>query len=188
MKVDQEIDKLKTDIFSADWDKVKESVNRLFEIGGQENIDYLIGLLDKQNSLIRNAVSMAFRANKFNEGLDSLFNAIGKVENRNERGTMVYALQTLNCSKKLKELFDILFSATENWEVQSGILTVLEEQEFEFSTTDLKEIQNNWNKIKENWNEANGIDIGNLKEYEIDKELVQDFVEGYVSYLKTEEN
>jgi hypothetical protein len=186
MRVDQEIDKLKTDIFSADWDKVKESVNGLFEIGGQENVDYLIGLLDQENSLIRNAVAMTFMDKKFNEGLEPLLKAIGKVENKNARGTMVYALQTLDCNKKLKELFDILFSATKNWEVQSGILTVLEEQEFEFSKTDLREIQTKWNKIKDDWDEANGIDKDHLKEYEIDKELVQDFVKGYVSYLKTE--
>jgi len=50
MEVVQEIEKLKRDIFSDDWDKVKASASRLFEIGGQENIDYLIGLLDQPNS------------------------------------------------------------------------------------------------------------------------------------------
>ncbi len=186
MSIDQEIEKLKRDIFSANWDNMKQSTNRLFEIGGQQNLDFLVRLLDQPNSGVRNAVALTFMDNKFNEGLEPLLKSIQKDENKNARGTMVYALQTLKCSKKLKELFDILLTATKNWEVQSGILTVLEEQEFEFSTDDLIEIQNRWNKVKVKWDETNGIDKADLKEYQIDKELVQDLVDGYVSYLKTE--
>jgi hypothetical protein len=183
MRVDQEIEKLKTDIFSGDRDTMKEAVNRLFTSGGQDNIDYLIGLLDQGNSLIRNEVAMTFMDNKFNDALEPLLNSINKPENRNARGTMVYALQALDCSQKLKELFYILFTATKNIEVQSGILTVLEEQEFEFTRTDLMEIRTTWDKLKETWNDSNGIKEGDRKEYEIDREAIQDFVDGYVSYL-----
>ncbi len=184
MRVDQEIEKLKTDIFSIDRDKMKVAVNRLFAIGGQDNIEYLIGLLDQRNSLVRNEVAMTFMDNKFNDALEPLLTSIKKPENRNARGTMVYALQALDCSQKLKELFDILFTATKNIEVQSGILTVLEEQEFEFTKTDLIEIRSTWDMLKETWNDSNGIDDENLKEYEIDREAIQDFVDGYVSYLE----
>lgn len=184
MRVDQEIEKLKTDIFSDDWDKMKESSNRLFEIGGQENIDYLLGLLDQPNSLVRNAVALTFKENRFNDALDPLLKSITKEENKNARGTMVYALQTLNCSNKLKELFDILFTATKNVEVQSGILTVLDEQEFEFTKNDLIEIQEKWERLKDNWDELNGIKKGEVKEYDINREVIQNFVDGYVSYLE----
>ncbi|MBX2965949.1 MAG: hypothetical protein KF845_07370 [Cyclobacteriaceae bacterium] len=184
MTVDQEIEKLKTGIFSDDWDKMKESSNRLFEIGGQENVDYLIGLLDQSNPLVRNAVALTFMDNKFNDALEPLLKSIIKEENRNARGTMVYALEELDCKNKLKELFDILFTAAKNAEVQTGILTVLDEQEFEFTKDDLIEIQEKWERLKDDWNELNGINKGKVKDYEIDKETIQNFVDGYVSYLK----
>lgn len=184
--IDQEIDKLKRDIFSGNWDTMKQSANRLFEIGGQQNLDYLTQLLDQSNSGVRDAVALTFRDNKFNEGLEPLLKSILKEKNRNARGTMVYALQALDCSEKLNDLFYILFSATKNWEVQSGILTILEEQEFEFSADDVKEIQNKWNEIRGTWDEANGIDKSDLKKVPIDWELVQGFVDGFVSYLEVE--
>jgi HEAT repeat protein len=185
MTIEQEIKQLKSDLFTADnWDKRKTSSSRLFEIGGQENIDYLIGLLDQENSLVRNAVAMTFMDNKFNEALEPLLISINKAEHIKSRGTLVYALNALDCSQKLRELFDILFSATRNWEVQSGILTVLEEQEFEFSVDDLQHIKQKWDGLKSNWNQLNGVDKDNLRKYEIDEDLVQDFVDGYMAYLE----
>jgi hypothetical protein len=123
--------------------------------------------------------------NKFNDALEPLLRSITKEENRNARGTMVYALQELDCTDKLKELFDILFTATKNAEVQTGILTVLDGQEFEFTKDDLREIQKKWEILKEDWDELNGIKKGEVKDYEIDKNVVQTFVDGYVSYLET---
>jgi hypothetical protein len=183
MRVEQEINKLKTDIFSDDWEKMKESANRLFEIGGHENIDYLLGLLDQPNPSVRNAVALTFMDNKFDYALDQLLKSITKEENKNARGTMVYALQALDCSNKLKELFYILFTATNNVEVQTGILTILDEQKFEFTKNDLIEIQYKWEKLKDNWDESNGIKKGAVKEYEIDQDIIQNLVDGFVSYL-----
>jgi hypothetical protein len=184
MRVDQEINILKSNLLSADnWDERKSSSDRLFDIGGQENIDYLIGLLEHENSLVRNAVSITFMDNKFNQALEPLLASINKPEHKNARGTMVYALQALDCSQKLKELFDILFNSGDNWEVQSGILTVLDEQEFEFYKSDLLDIKEKWEEIKDKWNEVNKINLDKFEGYEIDKNLIQNFVDGYVSYL-----
>ncbi|MBZ0245439.1 MAG: hypothetical protein K8H85_05805 [Cyclobacteriaceae bacterium] len=185
MTREQEIKQLKSDLFTADeWDKRKASSSRLFEIGGQENIDYLIGLLDQENSLVRNVVAMTFMDNKFNDALEPLLISINKAEYVNSRGSLVYSLNALDCSQKLRELFDILFAATKNWEVQSGILTVLEEQEFEFSVDDLQYIKQKWDGLKSNWNQLNGVDKNNLRKYEIDEDLVQNFVDGYMAYLE----
>src|SRR5689334_20446993 len=128
MTTNHEIEKLKSDISSNDWKRMTESANRLFEIGGQENIDYLVELLDQSNPLIRNAVALTFMDNKFDDALEPLLQSITKKENKNARGTMVHALQELDCSKKLRELFDILFAAAGNVEVQVGILAVLDVQ------------------------------------------------------------
>jgi HEAT repeat protein len=180
MNTDQEIEKLKSDIFSGNWDTMKQSVNRLFEIGGQQNLDYLVGLLDQSNSGVRNAVSLTFRDNRFNAALEPLLTAINKEENKGYTGTMVYALEKLDCSHKLRELFDILFNKN-SYEVQNHILTVLDEQEFKFNDDDLVYIRSKWDKLKDDWNDINKVD----KKHSFDKDLIQSFVDGYVCYLKT---
>jgi HEAT repeat protein len=179
----QEIDKLKSDIFSDDWDKVRASANRLFEIGGQENIDYLLGLLDQTNTELRNAIAITFRDNKFSDALEPILNAINKKENKGRTGTLVYALEKLDCRFKLKELFHILFD-NNSYEVQNHILTILDEQTFDFTEADLLEIKSKWEKLKDNWNEFNNVDKDNLKGHDIDRDLVQSFVDGYVTYLE----
>lgn len=178
MRVDKEIVRLKTDIFSDDWEKMKEATNRLFEIGGQANIDFLIGLLDHQNSGIRNAVSLTFRKNKFNDALEPILKSIIKKEYKGYTGTMVYALENLDCSKKLRELFDILFEAN-SYEVQNHVLKVLDNQVFEFTSNDILLIKDKWDKLKDNWNEKNRIDPDNLKKYDLDRDLIQDFVDRF---------
>lgn len=183
MKTDEEIKRLKVEIFSDDWDKMKASADKLFEIGGQKNIDYLLGLLDHQNSKVRNVVALTFRKNKFNEAIDSLLSAISKEENRGYNGTMVYALEELDCSHKLCELFDILFVES-SWEVKYHILTILDKQTFEFTEDDLMKIKLKWENIKDSWNELNKIDKDNLQKHDLDKDLIQNFVDGYVSYLE----
>ena len=183
LRVVQEIEKLKNDIFSSDWDKMKASANRLFEIGGQENIDYLLGLLDQTNSEVRNAVALTFRDNEFNDALEPILNSINKKENKGYTGTLVYALEKLDCRLKLKELFNILFD-NNSYEVQNHILTILDEQTFEFTEADLLEVKSTWEKLKDNWNELNNVDKDNLKEHDIDQDLVQSFVDGYVTYLE----
>lgn len=180
----QEIEQLKTDVVSDDWDKAKESAKRLFAIDGLDTHDFLMGILDQPNVGARNAVALAIMDNRFQDALDPLLKSITKKENTNTRGTMVYALQSLDCSLKLRELFSVLFTATKNFEVQSGILTVLEEQQFEFTEDDLLEIQQTWDKLKETWDESNGVEPTSRNEYDIDRAIIQNFVDGYVSYLR----
>jgi|JI7StandDraft_1071085.scaffolds.fasta_scaffold58171_2 hypothetical protein len=183
MEIDEEIKRLKVEIFSDDWEKMKASADQLFEIGGQNNIDYLLGLLDHRNSQVRNVVALTFRKNKFNESVETLLSAIRKEENRGNNGTLVYALEELDCSHKLCELFDILFFES-SWEVKHHILTILDKQIFEFTEGDLMKIKSKWEKIKDSWNDLNKIDKDNLQKHDLDKDLIQSFVDGYVSYLK----
>ena len=174
MTAENKLEKIKADIFSDDWDKIKNATNHLFNLGGKENIDYLLGLLDHKDSSIRNAVALTFRDNKFNEAVEPLFKSINKEENKNYRGTMVYALQMLDCSHKLQEIFKLLFYG--NYEVKMGVLTILEEQKFEFTKDDLIVIQNMWADFNTN--------PYNYPNHEGMKDLIHGNVEGYLSYLK----
>lgn len=179
-----EIDKLKSDILSDDWEKMIPASNRIFEIGGQENINYLINLLDNENSSVRNAVALTFRDNKYNEAIEPLLKAINKIENVSHRGTMVYALETMDCKVKFRELFILLFNGINNWEVQNSVLTILDEQEFEFSEEDLRFIKESWDSLKDKWNQLNFIDEKNISEIDIDRNVIQNYIDEFLSYLK----
>ncbi len=182
MRQNPNIEKLKTKLFSDNWEEGKEASNQIFEIGGQENINFLIGLLSHSNDSLRNRVALTFRKYKFNEALEPLFLAINNPENQGKIGTLVYALQTLDCKNKLKELFDLVFFG--NYEVKSGALQILEKQEFEFSENDLIQIKTKWDNCKLTWDEKNHIDPNEPKSFDLDKDLIQSFVDGYLNYLK----
>lgn len=179
-----EAENFKAQMFSDDWGSIKNASNNIFRIGRQENYEYLLSLLDQKNPLIRNAVALTCRDNKFDLAIESLLKAIKKPENLRTRGTLVYALEKLNCSQKLVELFDILFTGINNWEVQTSILTILEEQIFDFSEEDLLKIKAQWEVLKPNWNSLQNINKNDLKEIDIHEDLIQEFVDGFLDYLK----
>lgn len=177
------IELLKSQLFSKDWEVAKAASNQLFIEG---EFEYLLELLKHKDCSIRNAAALVFRENKYQAALEPLIEAINTNEYNNSIGTLVYALEALNCKSKLSELFRILLTTHKNWEVQSHILSILEEQEFEFTKDELLSIQNMWSDLKDNWNFLNGIDDGNRTKYDIDKDLINDVVDGFADYLNTE--
>ena len=78
-----EIEKLKKDVFSDDWELVKSSANRLGEIGGDDVVDFLISLISLDDSSIRNRAALALEQIKDNRALEPLLTAIFKKENHN---------------------------------------------------------------------------------------------------------
>jgi len=96
---------------------------------------------------------------------------------------MVYALEKLDCRLKLKELFNILLDNS-SYEVQNHILTILDSQTFEFTEADLLKVKAKWDNLKDRWDELNNVDKDNLREHDIDQDLVQSFVDRYVIYLE----
>lgn len=169
-----EIERLKTEIISDDLEDFEVVQNRLVEIGGNEVVDFLISLLAHENSTIRDRSALILEEIKDNKAVKPLLKAIFKKENHNNTGTLVYALQALDCSKKLKEIFKILFF--ESYESKVFAFNILSEQEFEFTVNDLEEIQNMWNEYN------NSPDKYQLDDEET-KEMMQDMVEGFMWYL-----
>ncbi|HEX8350218.1 MAG TPA: hypothetical protein VF598_09655 [Hymenobacter sp.] len=187
----QKIEKHKSDVFSDNQREAQYACNKLFHLGGgfskigqKKCRKFLITLLDQEKPRTRNAVAITFRNNEFNAALNPLLQAINKPENSRSRGTLVYALEKLDCSKKLSELFDILFGAANNWEVQASVLTILDEQIFEFTESELQTIQEKWNQLAPSWNQLNHINEDAISEVNIDRKLIQEFVDGYLAYLK----
>jgi hypothetical protein len=141
-----EINKLKVDLNSSDKDVASKAADRLAKIGGHDIVDYFISLLD--NESLRNLASIALHDIADNRALEPLLKAINKPENRRYNGTMVYALQNLDCSEKLVDLFDLLFY--HDYEVKMGVVPILTEQPFNFTDNDLEIINQKWVDLQKN--------------------------------------
>lgn len=149
-----EIEQLKKNIFSDDREIMKHAVDGLAKIGGDEIVGFLISLITLDDSGIRNRAALALKDIKDNKAVEPLFNAIFKRENHNNNGTLVYALESLDCRQNLKEIFKILFYET--YESKVSDLTILSEQIFDYSGNDLVEIQNMWEDCKQQPNKCPG--------------------------------
>ncbi len=146
MQPAQDLVTIKADFFSPDPKVATAASDKLGELGGDEVIAFLIPILESENAWLRNSAALALRDIGDNRAVEPLFHAIQKPENANNRGTLVYALEELDCSQKLPELFDILFYA--RYEAKMSAATVLDEQIFEFSAEDLHEIQRKWEDLQ----------------------------------------
>ena len=175
-KIKQEIEELKKNVFSDDWELVKSSGDRLGKIGGDEVVEFLISLIALDNSGIRNRAALALEDIKDNRALEPLLTAIFKKENFNYNGTMVFALESLDCSQKLKEIFKILFYET--YEAKMSAFAILADQIFNFTKDDLLEIQEMWNDCKLHPDKCP--DFDDLET----REMIQDAVDGFITYLK----
>ena len=83
--------------------------------------------LDSADAKTRNTAALQER--DFAEvAVATLFRAISRPENRNHRGTLLYALMPLNCSEHFAELFSLALCGS--YEVQCHALSILQEQRF----------------------------------------------------------
>lgn len=176
-KLQKEIEELKKNVFSDDWELVKSSAERLGKIGGDNVLDFLISLLALDNSGIRNRAALALKELKDNRAVDPLLNSIFKKENLNYNGTMVFALESLDCSKNFKDIFKILFY--QGYVAKWSAWNILNEQEFDFDDQDLQDIQNMWNECL--------LHPGLCPDFEECKDDIQETVDGYLSYLEKEQ-
>jgi len=174
-KLNIEIEKLKKDVFSDNWELVKSSAKRLGKIGGDDVVDFLISLIALDNSSIRNRAALALEEIKDNRAVEPLLTAIFKKENHNFNGTMVFALESLDCSKKLKEIFRILFYET--YESKLSAFAILNDQTFEFTNQDLLDVQKMWEDCKFDSDTCPGFDDKETRE------MMQEAVDGFLSNM-----
>lgn len=179
-KLKTEFEQLKKSIFFNEWETVKFAGNRLAKIGGPEVVDFLISLLNLDNSSIRNSAALALEEIKDNRAVEPLLNSIFKKENHNYNGTMVFALKSLDCSRYLTDIFKILFYET--YEAKLSAFAILNDQIFEFTEAEIREVQKIWADCKLNPKSCEGY------EDEKTREMMEDAVEGYIVYLDDESN
>lgn len=165
---------LKTEFLSSDWTIAEPALDKLVSIGGDEVFEFLISFLSGTDVLLRNRASIALHDLEDNRAVEHLMQAITKKENENYRGTMVYALDTLNCSHLLVEMFDLLFYG--NAEVKMGAISILDGQIFEFDSDDLHTIKAKWDDVQQHPELC--------PDYIEHKEDIQHTVDGFMAYLE----
>jgi hypothetical protein len=132
----------------------------------------LAKILASNQPKIRNRAALIIRKTADNQAVVPLLFAIFKKANRNYNGTLVYALQSLDCSHYLKEIFKILFF--EGYEAKLMAYQILCDQEFIFTKNDLLKIQKMYQKHQQ-------LAVKNEDET---NEMINDAYIGYMSYLK----
>ncbi len=174
-KTSKDIDALKRIIFSQGWELVKDAIDELGHVGSTEATNVLISLLDNEDSDIRDRAALVLEELKDNSAVDPLLSSIFKKENHYYNGIMVFALKSLDCSKRLKEVFRILIY--ESYVAKMSAEEILTNQEFEFTQRDLEEIETMWNYCK------NNPELYPVYEDENVRFSIQGYVDKFMGYL-----
>jgi len=172
----KELEILKQNILSDDWELVKGSADGLATIGGDDVVEFLISLLESENPITRNGAALALEQIGDNRAVEPLLKAVFKKENHGCNGTMVFALESLDCSSKLKEIFKILFYET--YEARMSAESILSEQVFEFTRDDLNEISEMWQDCQLHSEKCPEIENDEVRI------SIQNSVDGFLAYLK----
>jgi len=155
-----ELEKLKQRILTGTPFEQMEVVDELVETNTKDAVELFIELLESTDPQVRNSVALGIYELKPQTALEPLLTAIFKSENHNYNGTLVFALEQLDCIHKLKDVFKILFY--ESYESKISAYAILDKQIFEFTRTELLEIQAMWNDLLANPEKCPGFNSGSF--------------------------
>ncbi|MFH6984491.1 HEAT repeat domain-containing protein [Marinoscillum luteum] len=170
-----ELEKLKQRILTGTPFEQMEVVDELVETNTKDAVELFIELLESTDPRVRNSVALGIYELKPQTALEPLLTAIFKPENHNYNGTLVFALEQLDCTHKLKDVFKILFY--ESYEAKISAYAILDKQTFEFTRTELLEIQAMWNDLLAYPEKCPGFSSGDTRE------MIEVSVEGFMGYL-----
>jgi len=124
------------DLRSDDWEIAEGASEVLVARGGTDVVDSDL----PTDARVRNWAAHVLREIGDDRAVEPLVNAINVPENCNNRGSLVYALQTLDCRNHFQFLFDLAIEG--NYEVRCMVLMIFEDQEFELTPTIVAEVTN----------------------------------------------
>ena len=136
----QTISDLVDDLQSDDREIAEGASEVLVARGGTDVVDSVIPLLRSTVVRVRYWAAHVLREIGDDRAVEPLVKAISVPENRNYSGSLVYALQTLDCRHYFLFLFDLAIEG--DVEVRCLVLMILEEQEFELTPTIVAEATN----------------------------------------------
>ena len=114
----------------SDDREIAEEASQILEARGDATVvDHLVELLRSPHGQIRNRTALVLRKIEDNRAIEPLMTAIQLPANKNNNGTLIYALQTLDCQHLFSFLFDLVIDG--DFEVECMSLAILQEQDFE---------------------------------------------------------
>ena len=119
----------------ASWQEKLQASDQIVKDFGKHATDSLTGLLHEKDASVRNAAAITLREIGDNTAVKPLIEAIKAPANRDNRSTLVYALQTLDCKEHFLDIVELLLG---NAEVRMSAMTIFVEQGFLISDEDLK--------------------------------------------------
>lgn len=120
-----------------DWTGALAASDVIVRSFGRSATRSLIKLLKSDRVVTRNAAALALREIGDSRAVDPLFRAINNPNNRSDRATLVYALETLDCRNHFLDLIELAIS--EKADVQLSAMDILERQAFLVNDDDLNQ-------------------------------------------------
>ncbi|XEC96686.1 HEAT repeat domain-containing protein [Paenibacillus tarimensis] len=107
---------------------IEEAIDIISEIGNNKDVEavpFLIHhLVDTNNNILRNAIAIALADIGSNEAIEPLISMIKNPKTIGYRGTLLYALESFDCSDHAQLIVDLL--GEDNFEVSRQSLLLLE--------------------------------------------------------------
>lgn len=113
---------------AGEWEKQVATADYLASLNSQKAVELLISLLDNANASIRNAAALGLRTAKKDYAVAYLLQAIENPNNVDDISTLVYSLETHDCSHHFLRIFKIL--TMDNVAATWSVLEILNTQAF----------------------------------------------------------
>lgn len=136
--MESEIQILKQQIASDNWEINLSAADRLGDIGTDESVHPLLDNLKSDDNFKRNAAALGLMRTKNQKYFDSLMNRIKELGLDEDRGTLVFALEAFDCSSNLYDIVDLYLNG--NAEVRMGTTTILNDQKFKLTRKEIKRV------------------------------------------------
>lgn len=123
---------------SSTWEVKLEVADKIAKLNSEEGNLFLVEQLESDDVLTRNAAALGIRETHSNYFLEPLMTRITNLGLHENIGTLVYALENLNCSNHLVHIIALYINGST--EVKMSTSTILQEQEFNISKLDKENI------------------------------------------------
>ncbi|MBC7451062.1 MAG: hypothetical protein H7259_06200 [Cytophagales bacterium] len=145
------IDELKTNLYSNNWETSLDAADKLAELSTPIALSILIEGLKSNDISVRNASALGIREANNESAFLALWNRIVELGPDEQIGTLVYSMEATDCSNYLLEIINLYLNG--NFEVENSSEVILTEQTFFVTDEELiaikKELENHDMKIED---------------------------------------
>ena len=143
--MERDIQILREEFKSDDWDISLSAADKLGDIGTEESVQPLLDNLKSDDNFKRNVAALGLMRTKNQRYFDPIMKRIKELGPKEEIGTLVYSLENFDCSSNLYDIVELHFNG--NGEVRMGTSTILSEQSFKLTKGEIKRVTDLFDKF-----------------------------------------